>query len=258
MVYYAEEDEYDQDLPEITDEHNMEERLVEALGYHVQDSVNQALIKALKPFTQPLVRFGHRELRGRSLPETDFQLRQSFDVGFAQRASKGSALSAEILAHMAAPVIKDHKYGSFPALEVPETNMESSFQTEGNPLSISPSSGSDRDQDEPNPSGKHKSKSHNTQEGDQAPHNLSFDLENTIRPRSTEWIPCAEVAHYVEDRIRKGFDRDVRKTKVPDPSYDVGGGRKFVFLRTEGQSTVSATEFQFFREIPVPRSQVFV
>ncbi|KAJ1165309.1 hypothetical protein NDU88_005737 [Pleurodeles waltl] len=113
MAYYAEEDKYEQDLPEITDEQHMEKRLVEALGYHIQDSVNQALIKALKPFTQPLARFGHHKLRGRSLPETGSQHGQSMDVGFTRRDSKGPASSAEILAHMAASVRKDPEYGPF-------------------------------------------------------------------------------------------------------------------------------------------------
>ncbi|KAJ1161191.1 hypothetical protein NDU88_001678 [Pleurodeles waltl] len=82
MAYYAKEDEYDQDLPEIAEEQHMEERFVEALDYHVQDSANQAPIKALKPFTKPLTRFGHSELRGRSLPDTGSQQGPNMDVGF--------------------------------------------------------------------------------------------------------------------------------------------------------------------------------
>ncbi|KAJ1162303.1 hypothetical protein NDU88_002771 [Pleurodeles waltl] len=57
IAYYAEEDEYYQELPVVPYEYQMEEILVEALGDNVQDSINQALIKALKPFTQPLMRF---------------------------------------------------------------------------------------------------------------------------------------------------------------------------------------------------------
>ncbi|KAJ1169291.1 hypothetical protein NDU88_001184 [Pleurodeles waltl] len=53
--YLAEKDDYFQEEEEVPFEHHMEERLVQALGHHVQDSVNQALIKALKAFTQPLV-----------------------------------------------------------------------------------------------------------------------------------------------------------------------------------------------------------
>ncbi|KAJ1171584.1 hypothetical protein NDU88_003445 [Pleurodeles waltl] len=196
MAYNAEEDEYDQDLPEVADDQHMEERFVEALGYHLQDSVNQALIKALKPFTQPLARFGYRGLKERPLIESGSHLGQSIYGGFPRRASQGPASSAEILAQMAASVIKDHEYGSFPALDVSETGIESPVHTEGNASSNSPSSGSDQDQADPKPAGKCKRKLRNMQKGDQPPRTLSFDPENIIHPRSTEWILCAEVAHY--------------------------------------------------------------
>ncbi|KAJ1173157.1 hypothetical protein NDU88_004998 [Pleurodeles waltl] len=39
---------------------HMEERLVEALDFHVQDSVNKALVNALRPFAQPIFNFGVR------------------------------------------------------------------------------------------------------------------------------------------------------------------------------------------------------
>ncbi|KAJ1211575.1 hypothetical protein NDU88_006933 [Pleurodeles waltl] len=64
MAYYADEEEQYQELQEVAVEHQMEERLVEALGHHVLDSVNWALIQALKPFTQPLANFGRREFLG--------------------------------------------------------------------------------------------------------------------------------------------------------------------------------------------------
>ncbi|KAJ1136885.1 hypothetical protein NDU88_003299 [Pleurodeles waltl] len=41
-------------------DHHMEERLVEVLDFHVQDSVNKALVKALRPFAQPIFKFGFR------------------------------------------------------------------------------------------------------------------------------------------------------------------------------------------------------
>ncbi|KAJ1211951.1 hypothetical protein NDU88_007299 [Pleurodeles waltl] len=40
MAYYANDEEQYQELQEMPIEHQMEERLVEALGHHVQDSVN--------------------------------------------------------------------------------------------------------------------------------------------------------------------------------------------------------------------------
>ncbi|KAJ1186680.1 hypothetical protein NDU88_003461 [Pleurodeles waltl] len=197
MAYYVEEDEYNQDLPEATDEHHMEERLVEALG------------------------FGQCDWRARSLPDSGSQHDQPSDVGFARGASKVPASSADILAHMAASVIKDHEYCSFQALEVPESGLDSSILTEGVPSSDSHSSGFDQEQDGPKPSGKRKRKSRNVQESVRVPRLLSFDPESIILLCSTEWIPCAEVAHYVQDRIRKGFDRDLRNTlrsESPHPS----------------------------------------
>ncbi|KAJ1110759.1 hypothetical protein NDU88_008105 [Pleurodeles waltl] len=176
MAYYAAEDEYYQDQPEANDGHHMEERLVEALGYHVQDSVNQALINVLKPFAQPLMHFGQREWRGRSLLDSGSQQDQSSEVGFARVASKRPTSSADILAHMAASVMQDHGYGSFSNLEIPETGLDSSTLTEGLPSSASHSSGSDLDQDEPKPTAKHQCKSHNTQEHSSSSRTLSFDL----------------------------------------------------------------------------------
>ncbi|KAJ1139940.1 hypothetical protein NDU88_006302 [Pleurodeles waltl] len=193
---------------------------VEALVYHVQDSVNQVLIKVLKLFTLPLTRFGHCELRGCSLPETGSYLDQNIDVGVPRRASKGPASSAEILVQMAASVRK-RTMNVVPFWPFPKTGVESSIHTEGNVSSNSPSSSSEPDQAEPKPSGKRKRKSHIIHESDQTPRTLSFDPENIIDPRSTEWIPCAEVAHDLQDRIRKGFDRDVRNTlrsECPRPS----------------------------------------
>ncbi|KAJ1201129.1 hypothetical protein NDU88_004944 [Pleurodeles waltl] len=91
MGYYTEVDEYFQDLPELAEDHHMEERLVEALGHHVQDSVNKARIKALKPYTQSLMRSGQCEFRGRALPENGSKDDQTADLGIAQRASRGPA-----------------------------------------------------------------------------------------------------------------------------------------------------------------------
>ncbi|KAJ1196676.1 hypothetical protein NDU88_000542 [Pleurodeles waltl] len=119
MAYYAGEDDFYQDQPDFTDEH-MEERLVEALGYHVQDSVNQALINALKPFAQPLRRFGQRELRGRPLLEAGSQPDQLPDLALSQGALKRPLSSADILANMAASVMQDHGYDVYLSLDTSE------------------------------------------------------------------------------------------------------------------------------------------
>ncbi|KAJ1213944.1 hypothetical protein NDU88_001573 [Pleurodeles waltl] len=119
MAYYAGEDDFYQDQPDFTDEH-MEERLVEALGYHVQDSVNQALINALKPFAQPLRRFGQRELMGRLLLEAGSQPDQISDLALSQGALKRPLSSADILANMATSVMQDHGYDVYSSLDTSE------------------------------------------------------------------------------------------------------------------------------------------
>ncbi|KAJ1192442.1 hypothetical protein NDU88_001749 [Pleurodeles waltl] len=119
MAYYAGEDDFYQDQPDFSDDH-MEERLVEAVGYHVQDSVNQALINALKPFAQPLRIFGQRELRGRPLLEAGSQPDQIPDLALSQGALKRPLLSADILANMAASVMQDHGYDVYLSLDTSE------------------------------------------------------------------------------------------------------------------------------------------
>ncbi|KAJ1105695.1 hypothetical protein NDU88_003100 [Pleurodeles waltl] len=154
MAYYAGEDDYYQEQPDTMDDH-MEERLVEALGYHVQDSVNQAIINALKPFAQPLRHFGQRELRGRLLLDAGPQTDQLSDLGLSQGALKRPLFSADILANMAASVMQDHGYDIYSSWDMSDTGREASSKPEGL-SSPSPSSGSDQDHDDPKPMGKRK------------------------------------------------------------------------------------------------------
>ncbi|KAJ1149653.1 hypothetical protein NDU88_002458 [Pleurodeles waltl] len=124
MAYYAGEDDFYQDRPDTIDDH-MEERLEEALGYHVQDSVNQALINALKPFAPPLRRFGQRELRGRPL------LDSGSHPDIAQGALKRPLSSADVLANMAASVMQDHGYYVYSSLATSEAGRVPSTRLEG-------------------------------------------------------------------------------------------------------------------------------
>ncbi|KAJ1189747.1 hypothetical protein NDU88_006489 [Pleurodeles waltl] len=117
MEYYTEEDEFYQEHPDNINDH-MEERLVEALGYHVQDSVNQALINALKPFAQPLRRFGQRELRDRPSLDAGSQPDQLPDLGISQRALKRPLSSADVLANMAASVMQDQGYDVYSSVDI--------------------------------------------------------------------------------------------------------------------------------------------
>ncbi|KAJ1197514.1 hypothetical protein NDU88_001371 [Pleurodeles waltl] len=152
MAYYAGEDDFYQDQPDFTDDH-MEERLVEALGYHVQGSVNQALINALKPFAQPLRRFGQRELRGRPLMDAGSQAGQLPDLAMSQGALERPLSSADILANMAASVVQDHGSDVYSSLDTSEGSRDTSTRPDGLSSSAQ-SSGSDQDQEDPKPTGK--------------------------------------------------------------------------------------------------------
>ncbi|KAJ1100917.1 hypothetical protein NDU88_005992 [Pleurodeles waltl] len=99
-----------------------------------------------------------------------------------------------------------------------EVSREASARPDGL-SSFAQSSGSD--QEDPIPVGKRKRKYHNTQERGSSYRILSFDPESIIHPRSTEWLPCEEVAQYVQDHIRKGFDHEVQnilRSECPLPS----------------------------------------
>ncbi|KAJ1098410.1 hypothetical protein NDU88_003521 [Pleurodeles waltl] len=221
MEYYAEEDEHYQEKAEVAFEHQMEERLVQALGHHVQDSDNKALIKALKPFTQPLVRFGQKELMGRPPSETLNSENQSDDVGLVPRASTGYLSSVEIFTQMATSALKDHEYGQGVSLATETFPSPSVPQAEESQYSSFHSSDSDQALAETKKPAKRKRKTDHTSTETVVQNNLFFDPEGIIHPRSTEWVPCLEVAHYVQEMLRKRFDKDMCNTlssRCPCPS----------------------------------------
>ncbi|KAJ1139666.1 hypothetical protein NDU88_006033 [Pleurodeles waltl] len=213
MAYFAEEDEYYQEEVEGPFQDQMEEKLVQALGHHVQDSVNQALIKALKPFTVPLVRFGQRELMGPPPSGSRVREPQVDEGSLNPKASLGSLSLAEILSQMATAVLKDHEYG--PGLmNVPDVFPPPSGSRKE--LSQSADSHSDSEFSEPKQAGKRKA--HHIPEEEMTQRNVLFDPENINNPRSTEWVPCVEVW---KDRLGRSFDKDVRsilRLECPHPS----------------------------------------
>ncbi|KAJ1191495.1 hypothetical protein NDU88_000811 [Pleurodeles waltl] len=148
MVYYAEKEElYQQEAEELYD-NQMEERLVQALDHHVQDSVNQALIKALKPFTQHLVRFGQRELMSgpshARVPDTMIA-----DMSRTQKGSGGPRSLAEIQSQMASSVLRDHEYEQ-DISEIPrELHSKGMLGQEDSQASASYTSDSERSRDKP-------------------------------------------------------------------------------------------------------------
>ncbi|KAJ1172428.1 hypothetical protein NDU88_004275 [Pleurodeles waltl] len=222
MTYHTDEDDPQQDLKEIPYEHQMEERLNGALGYHMQNSVNWALIKVLKLFTQPPVRYGKRKLLGSSSHDILPSQLSFHDSESHPRASSGGSSLAEILAQMAASVLRDHEYGSSAPqgasgiLSAPQS-QDTSYDT-----SVS-SSDSEKSQNDSQPAQRKKRQTHHSTDEVPGPSwwNLLFEPENIIHPRSTEWVPCMEVTHYFQERLRKGFQCEVLNTvrsECPQPS----------------------------------------
>ncbi|KAJ1167313.1 hypothetical protein NDU88_007705 [Pleurodeles waltl] len=147
MAYYANDEEQCEELQEMPLEHQMEERLVEALGHHVQDSVNWALIQALKPFTQPLTNFVKREFLGESSQQPRLQSGEPKEnVGLPLQLSGGSS-SAEILAQMATSVLRDHAYGGFLPPQDTSSNFLQSSQSSYQDPSSSKSDSEDSQSD---------------------------------------------------------------------------------------------------------------
>ncbi|KAJ1213639.1 hypothetical protein NDU88_001271 [Pleurodeles waltl] len=227
MAYYAndDDDQYHGDNERPYEPHK-EERIVKALAYHVQDSVNWTLMKALKPFTQSLVNFGRRELLGDST-QTSFipQMSPHNSDPFPRQRSVGSS-SAEILEQMAASVLRDHEYGD-PVHQ--DASDSFSLKTHSHEAAYNHSSSSDSEKsqlgsqkDSLLPSNKkHKSHYLSSDIPDLSGRNLLFDPENIIHPHTTEWVPCMEVAHYVHDRQHKSFEKEIRSTlrsECPRPS----------------------------------------
>ncbi|KAJ1213850.1 hypothetical protein NDU88_001480 [Pleurodeles waltl] len=153
IAYYAEEHElFQQEAEELYDS-QMEERLVQALGHHMQDFVNQALVKALKPFTQPLVRYGQRELMGRP-SQTRMSKSENPDASRTQKVPGGTRSSADILSQMASSVLRAHEYEQ-DLSEIPgELSSHSMLCPEDSQSSASNSCDSEKTQGEPKMSGK--------------------------------------------------------------------------------------------------------
>ncbi|KAJ1208689.1 hypothetical protein NDU88_004072 [Pleurodeles waltl] len=79
---------------------------------------------------------------------------------------------------------------------------------------------SDKSDDEPRTK-KRKSHHSSTEAPEVAGRNLLFEPENILYSRSTEWVLRAEVAHYVQEELRKSFEHEVCNTlrsECPRPS----------------------------------------
>ncbi|KAJ1160921.1 hypothetical protein NDU88_001411 [Pleurodeles waltl] len=102
MAQYRDDEQYGEYDAGHYDQH-MEDRLVEALDFHMQDSVNKALVKALRPFAQPIFNFGFRCFGAGSGNPTPVEV----------NINEPGRSSDDLLDQTATSVLSDHEYGAF-------------------------------------------------------------------------------------------------------------------------------------------------
>ncbi|KAJ1110216.1 hypothetical protein NDU88_007571 [Pleurodeles waltl] len=158
----------------------MEERLVEALDYHVQDSVNKAIVKTLQPFAQPLRRrFGTGS--GNPIPN---------EVEIIESGRS----DLDPFEHTINTVLNEHEYGAFF-----DQGADSMTQSGRNSSDTSSTYDSEDKSSSDKRKGKRKCKKRHYEKSDLSTppaKNLLFDPDNIIYPKSTEWTQCPEVAAY--------------------------------------------------------------
>ncbi|KAJ1162362.1 hypothetical protein NDU88_002830 [Pleurodeles waltl] len=194
---YPDDDQYGEYDAGHYDQH-MEQRLVEALDFHVQDSVNRALVKALRPFAQPIFNFGVRRFGAGLGNLTPVEV----------NINEPGQSSYDPLDQTFNTVLSDHEYGAF------RSHKTSSVQTTQNAMDESSSTDLDVTPTHDKLQGKHKREDDHAEESSIPPpsKNLQFDPDAIVHPRSMEWTPCQEVAGYIQSRLRKSFEKDVRNT----------------------------------------------
>ncbi|KAJ1120504.1 hypothetical protein NDU88_008669 [Pleurodeles waltl] len=100
---YPDEDQYGEYEAGHYDQH-MEERLVEASDFHVQDLVNKALVKAVRPFAQPNFNYEVMRFGAGSGNPTPVEVNNINEPGWSSYDPVEETISV---------VLNDHKYDAF-------------------------------------------------------------------------------------------------------------------------------------------------
>ncbi|KAJ1113234.1 hypothetical protein NDU88_001488 [Pleurodeles waltl] len=129
------------------DQH-MEERSGEVLEFHVQDSLKKALVKALRPFVQPIFNFGARRFGSGSGNPTLVKVNNNEPSWSSSYHSLEQFINA---------ILNDHKYEAF------KSHKATPFQTTLNTSDESNSSDSDDNSTPDKTQGKRKHKTHHAE-----------------------------------------------------------------------------------------------
>ncbi|KAJ1090519.1 hypothetical protein NDU88_003651 [Pleurodeles waltl] len=172
-----------------------EKDLVHALNAGVRHTVNQALAQAIKPIKHHLI--GFAEQRGWVAPSgVQSIVEPSLSGGFRSLQQSHNPHSADFQSLIRA-MAKEHDY-----------NVSAQKTKSREDLVSSSSDHSSETGDDP--LHKRKKKSHHQEDPLPTPKVLTFEPEDIVHPRSSLWVPPAEVSDYVESHIRHSFDKEVR------------------------------------------------
>ncbi|XP_069088966.1 uncharacterized protein [Pleurodeles waltl] len=186
----------------------LEVNLVEALDNRVQQSVNDALVRALGPFSRQLIDYarsqGWIQEQQPSLNEKKSKGKsKSKDLEGSEETSGG--LHEEAFNKLRKKHAAEHNYCSKKDMIASQSSNDSD----------SSSTLSD-DPDTPGPLKKPKKQA-------STPRVLDFDPTEIVHPRASNWTLFSEVAQYVHNNIRKSFDKEVQsrlRAECPRPDLD--------------------------------------
>ncbi|KAJ1195191.1 hypothetical protein NDU88_004472 [Pleurodeles waltl] len=124
---------------------------------------------------------------------------------------------SDLFKKLASSIQKEHGYSSSQAQDAHDSDSDQS--------SSKFSSDTDSEEDLGDRSGPSKRKKTETAKAlpPKAPRVLTFSPKEIIHPRSSSWAPPPEVAEYLQNHIRAGFDKDVRarlRAECPRPDLE--------------------------------------
>ncbi|KAJ1130623.1 hypothetical protein NDU88_008974 [Pleurodeles waltl] len=139
---------------------------------------------------------------------------------FSEDGGKSKAKNwarSDLFKKLASSIQKEHGYSS--------SQAQDSYDTDSDQSSSKHSSDSDSEEDLGDLSGPSKRKEIETAKAppSKAPRVLTFSPEEIIHPHSSSWTPPPEVAEYLQNHIRAGFDKDVRarlRAECPHPDLE--------------------------------------
>ncbi|KAJ1179936.1 hypothetical protein NDU88_005166 [Pleurodeles waltl] len=180
-----------------------DENLEGALDNTVQLSVNKVLAKALGPLTHHYQSFARQKGWLPHIASSEEALPDQPSTSKGKAKAKTWAHS-DIFRKLAPSIQKEHGYSS--------SQAQDAYGSDSDQSSSKSSSESDFEEDlGDRPGASKRKKSESTKAPPpKAPRVLTFSPEEIVHPCSSSWVPPPEVAEYLQNHIRAGFDKDVR------------------------------------------------